>query len=72
MVDRFLDCLHGLNDGYIINILKPGESKTYYEGKIDLTRNSTDAPILTEIDNIYGISESATVDGSVEVFIAAK
>jgi len=59
-------------NGYIIDILKPGESKTYYEGKIDLIRSTADSPILTEIDNIYAISESATVNGSIEVFVASK
>ena len=59
-------------NGYIINIIKPGESNVYYNNKIDVTYLSGHTPVLTEIDNIYGISESATVDGSVEVFIAAK
>ena len=59
-------------DVYIINILAPSESKIYYDNKIDITRDSGDTPILTEIDNIYGVSESATINGSVEVFIASK
>ena len=57
---------------YIIDILKPGESKIYYNNKVDLLRNSGDTPVLTDIDNIYGASMSASVNASVEVFIASK
>ena len=59
-------------DVYIIDILSPGESTIYYDNKIDIIGASGDTPILTEIDNIYGVSESATINGSVEVFIASK
>ena len=57
---------------YILDILTPGESKIYYDNKVDITNVYTNAPKFTEIDNIYGISESATVNGSVEVFVASK
>jgi len=59
-------------NAYIINVIKPGESNVYFENKIDVTHFNSIGPVLTEIDNIYAISESGTIDGSVEVFIAAK
>ncbi len=59
-------------DIYVIDILKSGESKIYYNNKIDLLRRTAHIPVPTEIDNIYGVSESATTNGSVEVFVASK
>lgn len=64
------EAYHG--DTYIVDILLPGESKIYYDNKVDIIGDSGNTPILTEIDNIYGVSESATVNGSVEVFVASK
>tara|TARA_R110002096_G_C14645152_1_gene725918 strand:- start:3272 stop:4747 length:1476 start_codon:yes stop_codon:yes gene_type:complete len=59
-------------NGFITKKLKPGESMSLYEATIDVSYSFSNAPRLTEIDSIHGLSESATVNGSIEVFVASK
>ena len=60
------------DDNYIIHKLKPGESKVWYSPKVQVSAATTKGMKLTEIDAIKAVSESSTVEGSVEVFVASK
>jgi hypothetical protein len=60
------------NDNYIIHKLKPGESKVWYSPKVQVSADTMKGMRLTEIDAIQAVSESSTVEGSVEVFVASK
>ena len=60
------------NNNYIIYKLKPGESKIWYESKVQVSGATNSGLALTEIDAIKAISESATIQGSVEVMVSSN
>jgi hypothetical protein len=59
-------------DQYFVNKLLPGQSLVYNNAFVDMISDSGHAPQFTEIDTIYGVSESSSVDGKVEIFVASK